>query len=64
MEQFSWIDHGYEYLVLNSEELLEDVHLFVDKDVLEQDYVVAMLAKVWFVEFLHLVYVYLASMLD
>jgi hypothetical protein len=40
MVEFTWIDHGYQDLMLNSQEFFQDVHFFVDQDILEKNDVV------------------------
>jgi hypothetical protein len=64
MEQFARVDHGYEDLVLDSEQLFKDVHLLVDQHVLEQDNVIRVLSLVGLVKLLHFVDVHLASIGD
>lgn len=63
MDNLAWVEHCYQNFMLNSHKFLENINFFVNKDVLQENYIVAVLALVVLFKTLHFIHVNFATML-
>lgn len=63
MDNLAWVEHCYQNFMLYSHKFLKNIHFFVNKDILQENYVVAVLALVVLFKTLHFIHINLATTL-